>query len=846
MPYSPLYEPYQSRRMSNGPSPAAASSHSGSPAPSNVATWSPYNSWCGNLPPTLCEVALYALLWLDTVALPKVGGPKASRADACSLLLRQPAASWRRVQAQRRQPIPMKAVLASASPPGTGRRGASAMEVLGPVVYAWLQHDRLLQSVDYAQAVAEAWRGVTLTPLQLFVYLDVAYSDRGKRGAKLRYDGSTCRWQHPQFVEAWQALLFDTPGVGEAMVQLLSLPLSVAQSLVFRSQAHELPQLMSPPRSPAGSTPTSPILASSPPPGLSQQAGADSAVAARPAVASRHRHEPLSAHQPPSVLPSAHAPAVPLALPDSLLSAEAQRRGMARSSASTRSPVAAISPTLQPHEAISWAERMRLSYLRATTKRGGVRASSAQQDTDVRKAWARDWCRTRLLSEALGTWQRTAKAHALRLTQQAFDEHIRGKLDEVRRARLALANEFYEDTARTSALHAWRATASPGAAALATPPRGSSHVHSERLSLPERGNHSDRASARHALICSSATDPALLRVDRTDDTPSARLSPKSRSSSPARNEQRDGYASSRSSESQVVAVTPAHRLSGIFDVVGQAVTGLVCGPLPSSPRPITKDGNPQLSFSAQQQQAPTPPPQQNGGGSVSGSGSGSGGSQEPLLGEDKEEDTRTPSSTQPLVPPGSPALPMPVEIAQELHLARSYVSDARDKAELVATVLEKLTAVLEQHGREDEGAEANASSGERRQTLRALSAIRAMQADAIRLLNEASAITAREETEAAAGVSRQATRQAAEAEVVAVANEEATRADNAAPPAAVIAPAPSAHSSDWERAPSVPLQYAAADLPSLLPTGAASDGEWRCVEHGAEINGTIPGRGGTK
>ena len=71
------------------------------------------------------------------------------------------------------------------------------MEVLGPVVYAWLQYERLLEGVESATTLGASWHGANLSPRQLFVYLDVAFSDSGKRGAKLRVEGKTCRWAHP-------------------------------------------------------------------------------------------------------------------------------------------------------------------------------------------------------------------------------------------------------------------------------------------------------------------------------------------------------------------------------------------------------------------------------------------------------------------------------------------------------------------------------------------------------------------------------------------------------------------------------------------------------------------------
>ena len=103
------------------------------------------------------------------------------------------------------EPIAMAKLLASASPAGV-RRGADAMAALGPVVYAWIQCERLLAGVADAlqpsppplpssskaaatetssspsstsTASTASWGGATLTPRQLFLYLDMASCDTG-------------------------------------------------------------------------------------------------------------------------------------------------------------------------------------------------------------------------------------------------------------------------------------------------------------------------------------------------------------------------------------------------------------------------------------------------------------------------------------------------------------------------------------------------------------------------------------------------------------------------------------------------------------------------------------------
>jgi hypothetical protein len=118
-----------------------------------------------------------------------------------------------------------------------GQKGASAMQVLGPVVYALQQPGRLLRQTDID---ASAWHDVRFTPRQLFLYLETAAFDSGKRGARLRSGGGrVCRWEHPDVVRAWRGLLEIHALVGN-MRELLAIPLHEAQELVFAAQGKQM------------------------------------------------------------------------------------------------------------------------------------------------------------------------------------------------------------------------------------------------------------------------------------------------------------------------------------------------------------------------------------------------------------------------------------------------------------------------------------------------------------------------------------------------------------------------------------------------------------------------------
>ena len=89
--------------------------------------------------------------------------PGATRAARCTQLIDQPNA-WKKVEALRCQPLPIEAMLRSAS---VSKRGAGAMEVFGTVVYAFMHFDELLRGIedsDERQQAANSWRGVAITP----------------------------------------------------------------------------------------------------------------------------------------------------------------------------------------------------------------------------------------------------------------------------------------------------------------------------------------------------------------------------------------------------------------------------------------------------------------------------------------------------------------------------------------------------------------------------------------------------------------------------------------------------------------------------------------------------------
>ena len=471
-----------------GPSASTANSAAAAASP---AAWSPYTSWAGDLPFELPELSLYALLWLESVVL--TGGKGGGR------LRLQPEAAARKMDALRAQPIPMAALLARASPSG-GRRGADAMATLGPVVYAWAQCERVLAGAVEAQqllqpqqqqdggekqqqqqvmevehgqrqeapqrrrhelppphyaaykspptppetsspsssssASTSAWgTGAMLTPRQLFLYLDMASLDTGKRGARLRFGGTTCRWLHPRATRGWQRLLFELPGVRDAMLELLAMPLSVAQSNAFQQQ--QSPPLPLPPlpgRHAAAAPPQ-------PPPPPSQQ---------------------LPPQQPPSQSPPPPQP-------------PQQEQSHVVTQQTYPTTVVTGSPPSPPTQQLT-ARRLNDHWLAWTPPQN---APATPLNVDWRRA---------AKARALATWLRVVKAQALMMTLRAFDRHIsvtggrrrpswhnlllRGtalralrqwhyvakflSLAQVRRARLSLAQNFYNSNAQGNALRAWR------------------------------------------------------------------------------------------------------------------------------------------------------------------------------------------------------------------------------------------------------------------------------------------------------------------------------------------------------------------------------------------------------
>ena len=219
---------------SRRPDPTTAPSPARSPLPAYL-TWSPYALWCGDKPAEMCELAMYALLWLDTVALPTVGGYKATRKERCELLLSQPSLWWK-MRTIRMTPIPMEELLASC-------KQCDAMQPFGHVLQAWTLPESLLDGVDGAATLRASWRGAVIAPRQLYIYFDTASSNTGKKGSKLRSQGgTTCRWDDPEIWSAWQMLIFTTPGVRENMVRLLALPLGAIEAQAgVRARAQEHP-----------------------------------------------------------------------------------------------------------------------------------------------------------------------------------------------------------------------------------------------------------------------------------------------------------------------------------------------------------------------------------------------------------------------------------------------------------------------------------------------------------------------------------------------------------------------------------------------------------------------------
>ena len=236
--------------------------------------WSPYAAWVGDKAAERCELAMYALLWLDTVAIQCHPHLRSAR---CAELLDHTA--WDRVAAQRAEPIPMAALVESArrgsedvagsknelvrkgqimlhsaseiagrstarvgkvdSGGGVGSvHGSGAMAVLGPAVYAWAQYEQMLHGMPADWCTS--WRNAELTPRQLFLYLE-ACLDPGKRGARIRgHGGSACRWEEPAIAAEWQHMLFETAGMRENLLGLLAMPLHEAQRRAFERRTRRI------------------------------------------------------------------------------------------------------------------------------------------------------------------------------------------------------------------------------------------------------------------------------------------------------------------------------------------------------------------------------------------------------------------------------------------------------------------------------------------------------------------------------------------------------------------------------------------------------------------------------
>ncbi|KAL1530543.1 hypothetical protein AB1Y20_001444 [Prymnesium parvum] len=177
------------------------------------------DGWCGERPAGMCECTLYAMLWLHmSVQLPELA-----------------------LAAKKVRSLPVARLLRGSTGPGSTRDMKAddnrAMRLLGPVVYALLQPERLLRGCNVE---ASSWREVNFTPKQLFIYLQAAAFDKGKRGMRLRMGGGrVCRWEDAAVLACWSGLLEDDQLVAN-MHELLQMPLAEAQANVFSQQKKQL------------------------------------------------------------------------------------------------------------------------------------------------------------------------------------------------------------------------------------------------------------------------------------------------------------------------------------------------------------------------------------------------------------------------------------------------------------------------------------------------------------------------------------------------------------------------------------------------------------------------------
>ena len=264
--------------------------------------------------------------------------------------------------------------------------------------------------------------GAILTPRQLFLY-DAASFDTG--AARLRFGGDV-----PLTTRATRgcgAFLFELPGVRDAMLELLAMPLGVAQSNAFLQQQQQ--QQRSPPlphRSSGGAG--------------TAAAAAAAAAAARPAAGTAARPAAGAAALPSC---SAKAPVVAAGSPI----ATAQRHTRRLDTIGLRDAAAADHPGDATERGLAALQRPGLAT--AARCEGAGAHDDLQPSTTISVT-------TTAPSSALRRRRRNGAARAAAVALRPSLS-----LAQVRRARLSLAQNFYNNNAQGSALTRGR----PGPAA---------------------------------------------------------------------------------------------------------------------------------------------------------------------------------------------------------------------------------------------------------------------------------------------------------------------------------------------------------------------------------------------
>ena len=170
------------------------------------------STWQGNVEPTTIELALYALLWLHTVA--GLSDPK------WKLMLKGKNRNKKELglENMRNLSIPSLSLVRGGKRNMDGSVVATGVAKLEPVVRALMRPDLLLMNSTVS---GESWKGVTFNAKQLYVHIDAVHDKRKKH---LRWKGDMPRWNAKYIKDKWWPLLQDIDFLCDAVGLLLAPP----------------------------------------------------------------------------------------------------------------------------------------------------------------------------------------------------------------------------------------------------------------------------------------------------------------------------------------------------------------------------------------------------------------------------------------------------------------------------------------------------------------------------------------------------------------------------------------------------------------------------------------------